>query len=357
MSRSTPKTAQDTFFVKASLLYFKKVGRKLPWRKTRQAYPIWVSEVMLQQTQVARGQEYYERFLKAFPNIQSLAKSSWPSLLRVWRGLGYYQRAKNMRSAAQQIIQFHKGRFPKDRDSLLQLPGVGPYTADAILSFAFGEARPAVDTNIRRVISRFFGIPQQRVMEKAEKIFALQSKSSRDLNQALMDIGATICKSKKALCQNCPLAQHCASTHLANELSEGKSKTERGSKRLWIDVGVACIHQEGSFLLGKRPRSKDGLWEFPGGKREKGEDIRQCLKREIKEELGVEVAVRPAFFVYEVKDRKPHPYRLHFCRCQILRGKPKALEHEKLKWIPAKELLQYPTLDSNAAAFKKLSRM
>lgn len=355
--------AQRAFFIKACLCYYQKSGRELPWRNTKNPYKIWVSEIILQQTQVQRGIEYYKRFLRVFPNVSSLAQATWPQVLAVWRGLGYYGRARNMRLAAKHIHKELQGRFPKTDEELKSLPGVGPYTAAAIASFCHQAKAAAFDTNMRRLVSRFFAVDVKTARTLVDEIFASLQVSSRDLNYAIMDVGSQICKSKKPLCRQCPLVARCASAGLfiKEATKKARSKTLPGRKRAstktakhpWIDVGVACIHAQGRILLGKRKtKEKKLLWELPGGKREKGEDIRACLKREIREELGVEVAVRPPFFVYEVPEDKPRNYRLHFCRCQILRGKPKALEHEELRWVEASELEQYPTFDSNAAAFR-----
>lgn len=310
-----------------TLRWYSQHGRKLAWRKTRDPYRIWISEVMLQQTQVSRVNDFYLRFLKRFPTLKSLAAARWNDVLPRWRGLGYYQRGRNVLAAAKILVGKHGGKFPRTFTELRALPGIGPYTANALLSFAFDEDVPAFDVNMKRVFSRIFGA-KYAPEKTAQELFALSPGQGPALNHALMDLGATFCRARGPLCAACPVSSLC-------EFSiNGAGKqpvSARKKKSPAIDVAAACIHRKGEYLLAKRSRKKGGEWEFPGGKRKPGEDIRHCLKREIKEELGVEVSVRPPFFVHEFK-KNGQLYRLHFCRCQILRGEPKAKEHQKLVW-------------------------
>lgn len=189
--------------------FFRKSGRaELPWRKKNiSAYEVWVSEIMLQQTQVSRVITYYTRFLKKFPTVQSLTKASWEEFLPYYEGLGYYTRGRNMIRTAEEIVKRHKGIFPKTKKELLALPGIGDYTASAILSFAYGKHVLAWDTNLKRVVGRFFYGSKGTVIdtEKLESVFITPSKK---LNAGLMDFGSSICTAKPK-CGNCPLQKQC----------------------------------------------------------------------------------------------------------------------------------------------------
>ena len=396
------QVSKERKVIQALLKWYRgDAGRELPWRNTRDPYEIWVSEILLQQTQVSRVIDYYERFLTKFPNIESLAKANWRQLLPVWRGLGYYSRGKNMLKTARVVVDEHGGEFPSDYDSLVKLPGIGPYTANAILSFAFNKRLAAVDTNLKRVGERVFGdsllVDILPGFEKARKSpggitnirpenknqsrsgFVLEPSifkcrayiqktlfdghrfSPRDLNYALMDLGATLCKARRVQCELCPLQSHCDFRKKGKKLSKPQSKPQSKSPdkatktKVRVDVGVACIHRAGKYLLCKRPKSKGGEWEFPGGKREAGESIRDCIKREIQEELNLEVSVRPEFLTVELKQRGKL-YRLHFCRCQILRGKERALEHQELFWGEVESIAQLRLAASNRSVLDRLRK-
>ena len=347
----------DKEILERLLSWYRTCGRELPWRETRDPYEIWVSEVVLQQTQVSRGQEYYHRFLERFPDIFSLASARWSSVLKAWRGLGYYNRAKNMMKTAKLIVREFGGEFPKETKELLALPGIGPYTASAIQSFAFGKSVPAIDTNLNRIFQRLYGCPASQVGERAEALFQLKPRSARKINSALMDLGSLVCSARKPRCEECPLAKNC--DYFRSGRGEEKSSSslkQRAQKQNRIDVAVGCIHRSGEYLLGKRSNKKGGKWEFPGGKREKGESIRSALKREIKEELGIEVSVRPPFFIQSFTDNQ-FEWRIHFCRCQILAGKEKSLEHDEIRWVSKKDLIEIEMPSSNRVAVEKLSRM
>lgn len=328
----------------------------LPWRKTKDPYCIWVSEIFLQQTQVSRVIFYYERFLARFPTVFALAESDWETFLPFFRGLGFYSRGKNMLSAAQQIVKQHNGIFPRDMVALQKLPGIGKYTAAAILSFAFDEPIPALDTNLNRVFLRFFGIPSASISQKAEAIFSTSQHPSL-LNHALMDLGREICPSKMPRCEICPLSEKCDFLNsgkkeaFVSALKNGRIGKVSLKKNL-IEVGVACIRKDGKYLIGKCGARKGQKWEFVGGKREPGEDWRAAVKREVWEEIGVEVSVRPHFFE-NISGGK----RLRFFRCQILRGEPVATEHSELRWVSAEEFSEYDFPKTNHAALERLKKM
>ncbi len=198
------------------LAWFRRNGRDLPWRRTRDPYKILVSEVMLQQTQVERVREYYERFLREYPTVQDLAAARPTRVRESWDGLGYYARARNLHAAARTIAREHGGRFPRRLEDLQALPGVGRYTAGAVVSFAYGEPAPILDTNVRRVLSRIFrwrrasnpAGEERRLWALAEAV--IPPGQSWAFNQALMDFGATVCAARNPRCMSCPISRLCA---------------------------------------------------------------------------------------------------------------------------------------------------
>lgn len=345
--------------------WYMRHQRKLPWRTTKSPYRIWVSEIMLQQTQVSRVLHYYPRFLVRFPTLTDLSQASWGDVLPLWRGLGYYGRGQNMLKTAKILMRQYGGRFPNQMSLLQALPGVGKYTASAIVAFSFRKSVPAIDTNIQRVLGRVYGCPENGVEPRAKALFDHQdpgksAASHWQLNHALMDLGALVCKNKRVLCLECPLRKVChfyqSGTYRTLEKKQKKSSPllqKRKMSTVVIDVGVACIHRKGRFLIAKRSVNRGGLWEFPGGKREKQESIRHCLKREAMEELGIEISVRPPFFIEQWQE-KELTWRLHFCRAQILSGTPKKMEHSQLKWVKGEELKNYKFPQANARAIAML---
>ncbi len=198
------------------LRWFRKYGRDLPWRKTRDPYKILVSEVMLQQTQVERVRSYYERFLHEYPTVRDLATAHPARVRESWEGLGYYARARHLHAAAREVTRRHDGRFPRGLDEVMALPGVGRYTAGAVLSFAYGEPAPVLDTNVRRLLSRVFvrrrpaspGRLDQRLWALAER--TIPHRQAWAFNQALMDFGATVCTARNPKCGICPMQPICA---------------------------------------------------------------------------------------------------------------------------------------------------
>ena len=254
----------------ALLSWYRANARDLPWRRTRGPYPVWVSEVMLQQTRVAAVVGYYTRFLEAFPTVEALAEAPEERLLSLWQGLGYYSRARNLHKAAQEIVK--RGGFPKTYEGLLSLPGIGGYTAGAIASAAFGLPAPAVDGNVLRVMSRLTDnhgdilSPQVRrgIEAQVSAIFPEADEDRRIFNQALMELGATVCvPNGPPRCECCPVAGYCFGRErgTALELPVRAPKKERRIENRTVFV----ILREGRVALRKRPGRGllAGLWEFP----------------------------------------------------------------------------------------------
>ncbi len=254
-------------FSKALRQWFKSAARDLPWRKTRDPYAILVSELMLQQTQVATVIDYYERWLNRFPDVSSLAAADEQTVLRMWEGLGYYARARNLHRAAKVIVEKYGGQFPRTLDQIRELPGVGPYTAGAVASFAFGIRAPIVDANIARVIARLRNVRapidssagQKLVWAHAESLLPARGAAARSHNAALMELGAILCKPGEPPCLLCPVKQWCEAPHPA-------ALPMKRARRAVVALAENCgwIVRRGRVLLetSDGPRGR-GLWRLP----------------------------------------------------------------------------------------------
>lgn len=302
---------------------------------------------MLQQTQVETVIPYYERFLAAFPTVQALADAPLEDVLKLWEGLGYYSRARNLHRAAQMIAHDMGGNLPTTAQGWQQLPGVGRYTAGAIASIAFGEAAPVLDGNVIRVFARLLDLEadvtqtavQNDLWRQAE--IWLPDARPGDYNQALMELGRTICKPRNPLCQQCPVRDHCRA--YANGTQNERPVRARRAATPHYDVAAGIIwNARGKLLIAQRPLDGllGGLWEFPGGKREADETLQECLKRELREELGIEVQVGDLFVV--VRHAFTHfKITLHAFTCQYHSGPPRALGVRDWVWVTPDQLDDY----------------
>ncbi len=320
------------------LAWFRKHARDLPWRRTRDPYAIWLSEIMLQQTRIDQGTPYFERFMRALPTVQALANASDDKVLKLWEGLGYYTRARNLHKAAKQIVGERGGMFPQTAEGWQSLPGVGRYTAGAIASIAFGERAPVLDGNVIRVFSRFFDIVEctddtatkNHLWTLAEEL--VPKNHPGDFNQSLMELGARICTPTSPRCPECPIRRQC----LARTNGTAEQRPVRKAKKRipHYEIVIAAIKKRGRYLLGKRPPSGllGGLWEFPGGKVHPGESHQAALRREVKEELGV--SVKFGGLVASVNHTYSHfKVTLNVYRCELADGTPTANTHTELKWV------------------------
>ncbi len=254
-------------FAATLLQWFKNNGRSLPWRETKDAYAIWLSEVILQQTRIVQGMSYWERFMAQWPTVNTLAAATEDEVLKAWQGLGYYSRARNLHTAARQVVEL--GGFPQTFKELKTLKGVGDYTAAAIASIAFGEPIAVVDGNVYRVLSRYFGIDTPIDSTEGKKEFQALAQSllpinePADYNEAIMDFGATQCTPNSPHCSACPLCETCVAfrEQRINELpvkSKKVKQRERHFTYLYIEYeGKIAIHQRGAGDIWQ------GLWEFP----------------------------------------------------------------------------------------------
>lgn len=253
----------------ALLPWYEQNKRQLPWREDKDPYHIWVSEIMLQQTRVEAVKPYYLRFMSELPTVAHLAAAEDDRLHKLWEGLGYYSRVRNLKKAAQVLVEIYGGEFPKDHEMILSLPGIGPYTAGAVCSIAFGFPTPAVDGNVLRVISRILNddtpVNEPRVRKNVEEaLLKIYPEDAGAFTQALMELGATVCgPNRKPDCDNCPCATFCKGRELgtADELPKKKQKKARREEKLTVLI-LSC---DGAFALEKRPDKGllAGLWQFP----------------------------------------------------------------------------------------------
>ncbi len=336
------------FPVRKLLSWYRVHRRSLPWRETRDPYRIWLSEIMLQQTQVATVIPYYERFLQRFPTVSDLARATEQDVLQIWENLGYYNRARQLHRAARIIVAQFGGQLPQNLDDLLQLPGIGAYTAGAVLSIAFGQAVPAIDGNIRRVVCRFHALTGIMADKEGNRRLAdivmpvLPAAQSGHFNQALMELGATVCQPRQPLCDLCPLRETC----LARRRDQtGLFPTPAEKKRIPVRDAVAAVILDvrGRVLVVKRPPSGllGSLWKFPGGFAELGEEQTQILKRTVAEEVGL--CIGGASFKGTVKHAYTHfRLRLHVFACTVAEGEPQKTGCTDYRWIYANEFGQLP---------------
>lgn len=328
------------------LAWFEREARDLPWRRTGNAYHVWLSEVLLQQTRVDQGLPYYHRFLERFPTVHGLAAAPVGEVMKLWEGLGYYTRARNLHRAAQMIVTSHGGVVPNKASLLQMLPGVGKYTAGAIASIAYGEPVPVVDGNVKRVLTRVYDIEEpidttatdQRLWALAEGL--LPKKRPGDFNQAMMELGARICTPRKPRCTECPVLPACKARANGMELQRPVKKPRKAVPHK--EIVVAAIPHGGAYLIGLRPPAGllGGLWEFPGGKVEPGENHATALMRECREELGVSVKV--GGLIATVQHAYTHfRVTLHVYRCILIDGQPAPKTHTELRWATPAEFDQY----------------
>jgi A/G-specific adenine glycosylase len=324
----------------------------MPWRGERDPYRVWLSEIMLQQTQIETVKPYYARFLATYPTVEALAAAPLDAVLKSWEGLGYYSRARHLHAAAGRIAA--EGGFPRTVDGLLALPGVGRYTAGAIASIAFGVRAPVVDGNVIRVFARLLDMAEDITAKGTlDRLWALAEawlpdERPGDYNQALMDLGRMVCTPKRPACHTCPLRSRCRAA--ANGTQTERPVKPTRARTPHYDVSAGLITDDaGRLLIAQRPADGllGGLWEFPGGKQEPGETLEACLTRELHEELGVIVQVGAHFI--SVRHAFTHfRITLHAFWCRIISGEPQAIAVQNWTWVQEAEL--------DAFAFGKADR-
>ncbi len=333
--------------------------RPMPWRTFSSPYWVWISEAMLQQTQVATVIPYFYRFVDQFPDIETLAAADSQAVLKVWEGLGYYSRARNLHRAAALIVTDFGGGIPSDYDTLQQLPGFGPYIAAAVASIAFEVPVPVVDGNVLRVFSRYWGIPddiraakvRNDVFDRLTPLVAMAQPSQ--FNQAIMELGALVCTPKNPHCTQCPLATDCVAL-TTHQVSKFPFKSAKPPVPHYT-IGVGVIWKDGKILIGRRRDDQmlGGLWEFPGGKQEGDESIQETISREVDEELGIKVAVGDCITV--VKHAYTHfKITLHAYTCAWVEGVPVPQSAAELRWVDIDTLSDHPFPKANGRVIEAI---
>ncbi len=330
------------------LAWFRQTKRDLPWRRTYDPYHVWISEIMLQQTQMDRGVDYFRRWVARFPDVASVAAAEEQEILKYWEGLGYYARARNLHRAARVMVEEHGGMIPCEYTALRSLPGIGPYTAAAIASIACDQNMPAIDANVMRIFARLFDIDEpvkdlgcrQRIDQLAWEL--LPVGKARSFNQALMDLGGLVCTPKNPLCEACPLARFCLA-YLRGTVAD---RPVPGSRRqtIVIEMATGIVAREGRLFIQQRLADDiwGGLWESPGGRLEEGESPEQAVVREYLEETGfaVEVCSRITTVIHHFTRYK---VVLHCFACRLVgdRQVARLQAAQDCRWVLPEELAEY----------------
>ena len=359
----SPTDRQRTAFRTNLLDWYDEHKRSMPWRETDDPYRIWVSEIMLQQTRVDTVRDYYPRFLEAFPTVEALAAADRDTVLKYWEGLGFYARARHLHEAAQTVVDAHDGTVPDTMDDIKELKGIGPYTAAAVLSIAYEKPHAVLDGNVTRVLSRVFAVEEDATTTAAQNALRalandlLDSDRPGDFNQAMMELGALVCTPSTPLCDRCPLNDVCRAHDAGTEEDYPITPESTPVPHHDIAVGLVFDDDRDRLLIQRRPDDGllGGLWEFPGGKQEDGESMETACRREVREELGIEVAVEEAFYTLS------HAYShfkitLHAFRCRIEDGTPEAREDQPFQWVGLDELDDYAFPRANRRLIEELER-
>lgn len=342
--------------VRDLLAWYVDRDRDVPWRGEESPYRIWVAEVMAQQTRMETVRRYYPDFLERFPDVETLASADRQEVLKAWEGLGYYGRARRLHAAAREVVERYAGELPADPARLRELPGVGRYTAGAIASLAFGRVEPAVDGNARRVLCRLFDLeePGRSDLEAAaRRLLEAAAEEPAALNQALMDLGGAVCTPRSPSCDACPVAGHCLARERGTIPSRPPPRPRREVPHQRVAVGL--VWEDGRLLVARRPPDGllGGLWEFPGGKIEEGEEPADAVRRELREEMGVEVEVGSAL------DPVRHAYShfrvtIHPFHARIVSGEPRARSAEPWRWIAPDAMDEIPLPAANHRILSQL---
>ena len=351
----------------ALLAWWERHGRGgIPWKlrpdgmrpapdQELAAYPIWIAEVMLQQTQLAVVLPYWQRWMAAFPTVEALAAAPLDKVRLQWQGLGYYSRVRRLHESAQVLA----GRpWPTTLEQWMSLPGIGRTTAGSILSSAFNTAEPILDGNVKRVLARLQAHPRSPARD--QKLFwhwserLLDAQRPRDFNQALMDLGATVCTPRHPNCPDCPWRCNCAAYAAGDPCCWPVTDASKPVPFQVIGVGVV-LNAKGEVLIDQRLEEGllGGMWEFPGGKQESGETIQTCIARELEEELGIAVTLGEELITVDhAYSHKKLRFVVHLCTW--VSGDPQPLASQQVRWVPPAYLKDYPFPAANARIIEAL---
>jgi A/G-specific adenine glycosylase len=342
------------------LRWFRRVRRPLPWRANRDPYRIWVAEVLLQQTRVAQAVPYYRRFLRRFPSVRALARARQSEVLKAWEGAGYYARARHLHAAARVVVARHRGKIPGTVEELERLPGVGPYIARAVASLAFGRPVVAIEANGLRVAARWTlergALASSATRIRLERALAdrLPRRRAGEFNEAVMELGETVCTPVAPHCEVCPVAISCRAFR---ELADPSELPRRPPRRVRPQVRAAIvvlIDRRGRWLLQRRAPSGflGGLWEFPGGKIDPGERPEAAARRELREETG-----------FEARDLVPagslrHTYSHFSVELHVFRARPTGPTSRRLpahrRWVRPNRIAALPIPKATEKVVRRL---
>jgi len=357
---NSDKQDSPVFPVNNLMKWYRANSRDLPWRKTDNLYHIWVSEVMLQQTRVDTVIPYYQRFIAAFPTLEHLAAAPAEKVLKIWEGLGYYNRVRNLRKGADMVAREFGGTLPSDPDRIRTIPGIGPYISAALLSIGYRQPVPVVDGNVFRVFTRFFnyrediakGKTKQYIFEQLSDI--IPGDEPGDFNQAMMELGALVCLPQKPGCGDCPLGMQCRAKALGIQADlPVKSKSAKPPVHR---VSLAVLVYDDTFFIQQRSAQGHlgGMWEFPGGKSKNGETPLETVIRECREELGTELTGFTE--LAKVKHQYTHfgiDVTVFTCR---VNEKPEVATELPIRWIRFNEISDYPFPKANHKTFPALKK-
>ncbi len=342
---------------RALLAWYRRNARDLPWRWTRDPYRIWLAESMLQQTRIDTALPYYLRFVERFPNVRALAHAKLDDVLRLWAGLGYYTRARNLHKTARIVAREHGGEFPRTAAGLQQLPGVGRYTAGAIASMAFGERAAVVDGNVKRVLARLFAIEARieaaettrRLWQLAERLVAPRAPGV--FNQALMELGGRVCVPKNPACPRCPLRKCCAAAARGIQGRLPKRRRKKPAPRVTAVAGA--IRRNGRCLIVKRPAKGllGGLWKLPSLEIDSGQPHAESLRKHLRDAFGVQVSVGESLGA--VRHAFSHRLlELHVYRCHLRGAQARRLASGDIRWVLPRQLgdFAFASVDRKALA-------
>ena len=351
----------------ALLAWWERHGRGgIPWkllpsgvtpapRQDLDPYGIWIAEVMLQQTQLAVVLPYWRRWMAAFPSVAALAAASLEEVRLQWQGLGYYSRARRLHEAAQLLVD---RSWPRTLEGWMALPGIGRTTAGSILSSAFNAPTPILDGNVKRVLARLTAHPRPPARDDAQfwrwSEALLDPLRPRDVNQALMDLGATLCTPRSPSCHRCPWQAHCAAYAAGDPCRWPVTDAPKPLPFQVIGVGVV-LNAAGEVLIDQRLEEGllGGMWEFPGGKQEKGETIETCIARELKEELGIAVTVGAELITVDhAYSHKKLRFVVHLC--DWISGEPQPLASQQIRWVRPEDLGNYAFPAANQKILVKI---
>jgi A/G-specific adenine glycosylase len=334
-------------FRKRLLSWFNKNQRSLPWRNVKNPYHTWIAEVMLQQTRVKKVLDYYQKFIDQFPDVHSLSKANLQQILKAWEGMGYYARARNLHKAAQIVVAEKKGVIPNNYYDFKKLPGAGEYITAAVLSQAFNAPFAVVDGNVTRVISRLFlidlriNLSSSRIIFQEHADMLLDQQQPGAFNQAMMELGATICRPKNPQCGVCPINIFCNAFKTNQQNEYPVANKSKPIPEFHIAVGI--IHRNGQFLITQRQINGllGGMWEFPGGRVNQGESAAQVCIRKIKEKINLNVEVDR--FLTKINHAYTHfKIMLDAFDCRFQSGTIFLNGPADYRWISASEIDSFP---------------